>query len=104
MEHLEELKRKLEAAGYPVAYRAFPENDAPGLPFICYISRGRDSLYADGVEYYGYEDVAVELYTLRRDFGAEKAVEAALADYRWQKSQEYIDTEGCYVTIYETEV
>ena len=46
---LGEFKELLETTGLPVAYYSFPENEAPSLPFICYISPGTDNFSADGV-------------------------------------------------------
>lgn len=43
---LQELKERLEQTGFPVAYYSFPENEAPPLPFICYLVTGSDNFAA----------------------------------------------------------
>ena len=104
---LEQLKTILESTGLPVTYRAWPEDPddpPPPLPWICYIVDETNSLFADGKVYYSYDDVAVELYTRFKEPETEKLVEAALTDFHWKKSQEYLSTERCYITIYEIEV
>ena len=101
---LESLKEKLVSTGLPVAYRAFPEEDAPDLPFICYLCTDDYPLFADGAVYYDYDNVRVELYTAYKDPKTEALVEAALADYHRKRDETYIDTERCYLIIYEIEV
>lgn len=101
---LEKLKSTLEASGLPVAYREWPEGKAPALPYICYLSQGTNPLFADGQVFYSSESVDVELYTRLKEPATEAKVEAVLAGYHWKKSQEYISTERCYMTLYEIEV
>lgn len=102
--NLELLKEKLVSTGLPVAYMSFPEDEAPPLPYICYLSTGDAPLFADGAVYYDYDHVRVELYTARKDLHAERLVETALAAYHWKKDETYIDTERCYLVTYEIEV
>lgn len=101
---LEKLVAVLEATGIPVAYRSFPEDKAPPLPFICYLCTDDVGLFADGHTFYTYTNVRVELYTAYKDLIAERKVESALTDYHWKKEETYIDTERCYLIIYEIEV
>lgn len=101
---LAELSAKLTETGYPVTYRAWPEDSAPPLPFICYLSSGTNTLPADGAVYYRWDDVRVELYTQRKALEAEAKVEAALSGFHWQKTETYISTERCYMILYEIEV
>lgn len=101
---LETLKNQLLTTGLPVAYRAFPEGEAPPLPFVCYLSTGNDPLFADGQVYYDYDHVRVELYTASKDLPTERLVETALAGHHWKKDETYIDSERCYLIIYEIEV
>lgn len=101
---LRSLKEKLVSTGLPVAYRDFPEGEAPDLPYICYLCTDNDPLFADGTVYYDYDNVRVELYTAYKDPNTEALVEAALTDYHWKKDETYIDTERCYLIIYEIEV
>ena len=101
---LPELKNKLTVTGFPVTYRAWPEGEAPPLPFICYLCTDDDSLFADGVVYYSFSNVRVELYTQYKDPEAEEKVEAALRGFHWKKSETYIASERCYMILYEIEV
>ncbi len=101
---LPELRAALEASGLPVAYRAWPENAAPPLPFICYLVTGSNNLHADGEIFYSALDVQVELYTRVKDPEAEARVETALQGFAWEKTETYIGTERCYMILYEIEV
>lgn len=101
---LAELCALLETTGLPVTYRAWPESEAPELPFLCYLSAGTNTLPADGRVYYQWEAVRVELYTAIKDPTTEAIVETALEGFHWQKTETYIDTERCYMILYEIEV
>lgn len=101
---LAELNVRLQSTGFPVTYRAWPEDAAPPLPFICYFCTGSGSLNADAAIYHSWDEVSVELYTALKDLEAEVKVEAALGDFRWEKTETYIDAERCYQILYEIEV
>lgn len=101
---LAELNIRLQHTGLPVAYRAWPEDEAPALPFICYFCTGSASLYADASNYHVWNEVQVELYTALKNPEAEASVEKALSGLRWKKTEIYIDTERCYQILYEIEV
>ena len=97
---IESLKR----IGIPVAYESFPENEAPPLPFICYINPEDNNFAADGTVYYSSKVIHVELYTEKRDLEIEKAVEAVLSAFFYEKTAIYLDDEKCYEILYELEV
>lgn len=101
---LEELALRLKSTGLPVTYRAWPEGEAPALPFLCYLVTDTGVVYADGRVYVSWENVRVELYTALKDPALEKTVEEALRGFHWKKSETYIDTERCYLILYEIEV
>ena len=101
---LEEIKRALESAGFPVNYRSWPEREAPSMPYICYYVSGSDNFAADGMVYYPVNQIQVELYTELKDTEAEAALETALASFYWNKTETYIDAEQCYQIAYEIEV
>lgn len=101
---LKDFVKILDSTGLPVAERCFTEDDAPGLPFICYLTEGSNNFGADGIVYYSAMKVSVELYTKRKDESIEAMVENALASFYWEKSEEYIDDEDCHLTTYELEV
>ena len=83
-------------------------NDRPSgglpLPFICYLFSSTNNFNADDVVYQVINRITIELYTESKDLEAENAVEAALKDLCWEKSEEYLDDEQCYEIIYEIEV
>lgn len=101
---LEELNELLETTGLPVAYREWPEDSAPPLPFICYLVAYSNNFAADGVVYLPVNHIQVELYTKLKDQATEAKVETALAQFVWNKTETYIDTERCYQIMYEIEV
>lgn len=106
---LEELRQLLESIkGFrnKVAYRAFPVNEAPKLPFICYLETGTDNFYADNTVYQSASVVDIELYSRNRDRVSEKLIEEKLRENHitWTKNFEYIEDEKCYETIYTVEV
>lgn len=101
---LTELTDLLKSTGIPVTYYAWPENQAPQLPFICYLTPGSNNFAADGMVYYPVTQVNVELYTKIKSPETEAKVEEALASIFWDKSETYIDSEKCYQIVYEIEV
>lgn len=72
---LEELAGMLEETGFPFAYDHFAEGESPDPPFICYLLPGSDNFSADGRVYFRISEVRIELYTDRKDSGAEALVE-----------------------------
>lgn len=104
-EKLNWLHGILEAVGVPVVYGAWPTDNAPATPYICYLSAYTNNFPADGVVYGPVIDhYQVELYTREKSPGLEKKVEDVLSGLYWEKSEEYIDNEGCFQVIYECEV
>lgn len=101
---LTELKNILKSTGLPVTYRAWPEDHAPPLPFVCYFCVGNNPTYADSSVYFQSTEINVELYTRMKEPSTEALLEAALKDFHWTKSETYIDTERCYQILYEIEV
>ncbi len=101
---LEQIKKMLESAGLPIAYRSFPDAAAPPLPFVCWMADGNDNFAADGGVYYAAKQISVELYTKYKDQATEDKLEKAMADVVWSKTETYIDSERCYQINYEFEV
>lgn len=101
---LEEIKTMLEASGLPVAYRSFPEGNAPDLPYICFLTNGNNNFGADGCVYHSALRITIELYTRNKDMNAESAVESALSGFYWEKAEEYLEDEKCYEILYTMEV
>lgn len=101
---LKEICALLETTGLPVTYRAFPEGEAPPLPFICYMETGSNNFGADGIVYKKIKGIQIELYTVRKDVESEDKVEQAISSFYWSKDENYIDSERCYQIVYEMEV
>lgn len=98
-----DIKAILEASGLPVAYKDFPEEEAPQMPYICYRFSYNNNFAADGHVYYSAKHVQIELYTKYKDPEAEERVEMVLSSFFWEKTENYIDSERCYQIIYELE-
>lgn len=106
---LSELGTKLEGIeGFEnkVAYRFFPENEAPDLPYICYLANDSNNMYADNITYVKDTNVDIELYSRLKDELSEKKIEDMLDDNMipYTKDEVYISTEKCYQIIYSVEV
>lgn len=102
---LEELSIKLKTSGLPLAYRQWPKNEAPALPYLVYYESSADTVGADGIAYYKISHITVELYTKDKDLAVEAALESALLGLHWQKTNEqYLDTEHMMMCSYEFEV
>lgn len=89
-----------------IAYRAFPVGKAPKLPFICYQCTQTDNFFADGQTWQVIQGVDIELYTAKKDVDTEQKVEEKLAelDFGWEKYEEYLDSENCYMITYSIEL
>lgn len=89
-----------------VAYRAFPVNEAPKLPFICYQETGTNNFFADDTVFVSLSIVDIELYSVHRDLVSESLIENKLRENNitWDKDIEYIEDEKCYEVIYTVEV
>lgn len=85
-----------------VAMNAFPEGEAPDLPWIVYRQTSANRLLADNRVYYSSPIFVIELYTEVKDPDTETALERTLArdDLIWTKEEEYIDSERCYMITY----
>lgn len=94
----------LAASGFPVTYLAFPAESCPAMPFITFQETGSNNVSADGVVYQKVRRYQVDLFTADKDEAAEEALEAALADFFWNKYQTVEDNEACQRYTYEIEV
>lgn len=101
---LSEFKELLKTTGLPVAYYAFPESEAPTLPFICYLVPFTNNFSADGKVYKNINHIQVELYTKIKSPEIEEKVEQALSSFYWEKTETYLEDEQCFEVIYELEV
>lgn len=89
-----------------VAYRFFPEGQAPALPFIVYLGTYSNNFVADNKVYVPGTHIQVELYTETIDETTEGLVEACLNDLElpFEKSENWLDDESCYQILYEIEI
>lgn len=89
-----------------VAYRAFPKDDAPELPFVCYLATNSNNFVADNKVYQKIQGIDIELYTRNKDEISESRIEDALDanNIVWEKYEESIDSENCFQITYEIEV
>lgn len=96
----------LDDVGVPVAFRAFEQENAKPLPFICWLYLNDEAFAADGVAYFSTRRVQIELYTKYVDFALEQKLEDVLtkAGLFFTKSMEYIESEGCYQVLYELNI
>ena len=103
---VEELAEMLEETGFPFAYDHFAEGESPDPPFICYLLPGSDNFSADGRVYFRISEVRIELYTDRKDSGAEALVETVLDDAGifYNKSEAWIQSEKLYEVLYSMEL
>ncbi len=100
---LVEIKSILESSGLPVTYYAWPEKEAPPLPYICYRVSYKN-MAADGKVYHQVKHIVAELYTRNKDELCEKKMEDVIKDYFWTKDEDYIESEKCFMITYEVEV
>ena len=103
---ISEIKSMLAETGLPVTYEAWQEHGVPQLPYIVWIMPNSDNFKADDRVYKEVEELHVELYTMRREFGTEQVVEAVLNAHGivWEKQSVRIDAENENETIYTAEV
>ena len=86
-----------------VAYRAFPAEAAPDLPFICILETETDNFTAENRVYQKRQYVDIELYSAHKDVESENALEDMFADKEiiWNKSEQYIESEEILELVYE---
>ena len=103
---MERLVQMLEETGIPFAYDHFEEGESPAPPFICYLLPGSGNFAADGVVYYGIEEVHVELYTDRKDPEAEKKVTSVLDAHGifYERTETWIGSEKLYEVMFIFEI
>lgn len=104
---LAELKTALEGVNDgafegKVAYRAFPVNGAPALPFICFMEVESENFLADSIVYHKLTDVNIEFYSDFKDVTNEEAIESMLNSNKlvWDKEETYIEDEDLVEVIY----
>lgn len=101
---ISEMKTILEKSGFPVVYGAWPEEEAPALPYICFSVPYTNNFAADGRVFKKVNHWQIELYTPFKDPESERKVEEALASFFFEMTgDEYLEDERCQQVIYEME-
>lgn len=98
---LVELKKLLDATGFPVAYSHF--NEAKDAPYICYLVTYSPHFHADNKTYHKIDSVDIELYTDKKDLLAESVIESILDDndLPYEPIETFIESEKLFQKIYE---
>ena len=101
-----EVKQMIESIGLPYAYRSFPINEAPALPYIVFYYPDNDDFAADNCNYVPIANLNIELYTENKDFATEATVESVLENKRffYSKTEAYLRTEEMYEVLYEIQL
>lgn len=89
-----------------VAYRSFPEDAAPKLPFIVFEETDTNNFDADNKVYHPRTDFNIYLCEDFRDRTTEEALEDLLNtnDIPWERTVIWIPSERMYQITYEVEV
>ena len=103
---LEELNTLLRTTDLPVAYLAFPADDAPQMPFLVYQETGSHNFGADNKVWHSAMRIQIDLFTSRKDRTTEELLEGILteADIFWERIVEFDDDEDFYRATYEVEI
>lgn len=103
---LKTILESIEGFSEKVCYFAWPESEAPELPFICFYTPDSDNFAADNIVFHNINHFYVELYSQYKDTASEALIEAALnrAGIFWNKDTDYIEDERCFITAYHMEV
>lgn len=100
MDKIKELYTRLNTTSLPVAYRAFPIEEAPQLPFICFEEMNSANFNADNRIYYQVDTFEVALYVANKNTALEELVEAALEGIIWRKNENFLEYEKVYEITY----
>lgn len=103
---MDELNTLLGESGIPYAYDHFAEGESPDPPFICYLLPGSDNFAADGIVYYKFSVVHIEMYTDRKDPELEQRLETVLDRHGifYEKTEVWIESERLYEVLYTFEL
>ena len=101
-----EIAAMVSEIGIPFAYDHFAEGEGPDPPFICFMTPGSENFAADGRVYFKINSVRIELYTDKKDPGAEAKVEHVLDGHVifYDKTETWIESEKLYEVMYSFEM
>lgn len=102
MPTIEQVITAIKSAGFKIAYDSF---DTPqSLPFLCWVDEGSADFYADNVNYTDFMAVTLELFTKSKSKTIESQVTTVLKNlniaYKRNPST-FVQSENCYITIFE---
>lgn len=94
------------SAGLSCTYYQFAKETAPDPPYLVWYFPNRDDFRADNEAYVTVNELNLELYTARKDFALEAALEEELdkLEIVYDKEEQYIESEELYEVLYTTEV
>lgn len=98
-----QVAQLVQSFGLPSTYYAYPNDQAPALPYVVYYYPDRNDVMADNENYVKVATLRIELYTDTKDFTIEDHIESLLP-FPYSKDVEYLDSEKMYQIIYESEV
>lgn len=98
-----QIAEMVQGFGLPSTYYAYPNDQAPALPYVIYYYPDRDDVMADNMNYVKVATLRIELYTETKDFTTEETIENSLP-FPYSKDVEYLDCEKMYQITYESEV
>lgn len=103
MERLEELLREL---GVPVAYHHFEEADGVEPPFIVFLETSTNNFAADGIVFYSFQRMVVELYADHRNLQLERSMEQLLTSHGifFTKNMVFLHEQRLHEVYYEFEI
>lgn len=103
---LEELKTVLSTTGLPVAYRAFPADNPPDMPFIVFQETGSDNFGADNKVWFSAMRIQIDLLCKTKSRLTEGLLENTLnnADIYWERESLFDDDEDYYRVTYDIEI
>lgn len=98
---LEELKKILDATGFPVAYSHFSKKQK--TPYICYLVAYSSNFFADNQVYKNISNIQIELYTSKKDLVIENNLELILNNNAipYESTENFIESEDVFQKIYE---
>lgn len=98
---LTELKKLLDATGYPVAYSHFKKEVT--TPYVTYLVTYSPNFKADNKTYHRIDSVDIELYTDKKDLQSEAILESILDanEIPYDTTETFIESEQLFQKIYE---
>lgn len=102
-----EIKEILEKIGLPFAYRKFKpykNKPLPEPPYIVWYIDDEQDFGSDDKNFLKRQKISFELYSRNKDRTNEAKIEEALNFVRFNKWEEYIESEKLYFVLYEFEI